>query len=184
MEEASTLSDRTAIVDQRLLTIDTTSELTKRHGAGFYHVHIVLANGPASTPEEMQKVRDWVASSFKGATMHDRLFPDSRGQLRFQITTMTNQVPIDTASSEPSRPSSAGTSPMGRGLEKSGADSIGMALTTPDTNPVKRAASDQLITMLDTLESAKERLGIGYYTIGQATLEDVFLDVISRNRAL
>ncbi|KAL8833631.1 MAG: hypothetical protein Q9176_007899 [Flavoplaca citrina] len=184
MEEASTLSDRTAIVDQRLLTIDTTSELTKRHGAGFYHVHIVLANGPASTPEEMQKVRDWVARSFQGATMHDRLFPDSRGQLRFQITTTANQVPI-LPSNKPSS-SSAESASADNELEKSGTDtdSIGIALTTTDNDPVKTAASDQLITMLDTLESAKERLGIGYYTIGQATLEDVFLDVISRNRAL
>ena len=185
MEEASTLSDKTAIVDQRLLTIDTTSELTKRHGAGFYHVHIVLANGPASTPEEMQKVRDWVARSFQGATMHDRLYPDSRGQLRFQITTTANQTPILPSNKPPS--SSSGESAVADNrLEKSRADtdSIGIALTTTDTNPVKTAASDQLITMLDTLESAKERLGIGYYTIGQATLEDVFLDVISRNRAL
>ncbi|KAI4288983.1 MAG: hypothetical protein L6R35_001753 [Caloplaca aegaea] len=184
MEEATTLSDRTAIVDQRLLTIDTTSELTKRHGAGFYHVHIVLANGSASTAEEMQKVRDWVASSFKGATMHDRLFPDSRGQLRFQITTAANHVPIGVASSEPSSTLSAEIASTDEALEKPGADTIGIALTTTDNTGVKTAASDQLITMLDTLESAKERLGIGYYTIGQATLEDVFLDVISRNRAL
>ncbi|KAL9018938.1 MAG: hypothetical protein Q9185_003772 [Variospora sp. 1 TL-2023] len=184
MEEATTLSDRTAIVDQRLLTIDTTSELTKRHGAGFYHVHIVLANGSASTAEEMRKVRDWVASSFKGATIHDRLFPESRGQLRFQITTAANHVPIGVASSEPSSTLSAEFASTDEALEKPGADSIGVALTTTDNTGVKSAASDQLITMLDTLESAKERLGIGYYTIGQATLEDVFLDVISRNRAL
>ncbi|KAL8883268.1 MAG: hypothetical protein Q9192_007298 [Flavoplaca navasiana] len=121
----------------------------------------------------MQKVRDWVASSFKGATMHDRLFPDSRGQLRFQITTMTHQVPIGTASSEASSSSSSGESALADNeLEKSGADNIGIALTTTDNDPAKTAASDQLITMLDTLESAKERLGIGYYTIGQATLED------------
>ena len=184
MEEASTLSDRTAILDQRLLTIDTTNELTKRHGAGFYHVHIVLANGPASSAEEMQKVRDWVATGFKGATKHDRLFPDSRGQLRFQITTIPNQTPTGIASSEPSSTSSGELASADDELEKSGEDDIGTALTATNDGAAKTAASDQLIAMLDTLESSKERLGIGYYTIGQATLEDVFLDVISRNRML
>ncbi|KAL8864543.1 MAG: hypothetical protein Q9174_007313 [Haloplaca sp. 1 TL-2023] len=184
MEEASTLSDRTAIVDQRLLTIDTTSQLTKRHGAGFYHVHIVLANGAASSVEEMQRVRDWVAESFKGVTMHDRLFPDSRGQLRFQITTMPNQTPIGNASSEPSSTSSGALTLDDDQIEKvGGGDDISAVTATEDGGP-KTAASDQLIAMLDLLESSKERLGIGYYTVGQATLEDVFLDVISRNRAL
>ncbi|KAI4208648.1 MAG: hypothetical protein LQ349_009690 [Xanthoria aureola] len=175
MEEASTLSDRTAIIDQRLLTVDTTSQLTKRHGAGFYHVHIVLANGPASTAEEMQKVRDWVATRFKGATMHDRLFPDSRGQLRFQITTST-KTPTGASSSEAS--TSEGIAPEDK--LGSGGD-IAVATTEGGVNTT---AGDQLVDMLDALESEKERLGIGYYTVGQATLEDVFLDVISRNRAL
>ncbi|KAL8919554.1 MAG: hypothetical protein Q9208_006746 [Pyrenodesmia sp. 3 TL-2023] len=172
MEEASTLSDRTAIIDQGLLTVDTTSGLTKRHGAGFYHVHIVLANGPASTAEEMQNVRNWVATSFNGATIHDRLFPDSRGQLRFQITT-TNAS--SAASSEPSsRSEGLGPEDELKSWGHAAAAEGGLSAT----------AGDQLVAMLDALESAKERLRIGYYTIGQATLEDVFLDVISRNRAL
>ncbi|KAL8962590.1 MAG: hypothetical protein Q9193_001032 [Seirophora villosa] len=178
MEEASTLSDRTAIVDQRLLTIDTTSELTRRHGGGVYHVHIVLANGPASTTEEMQTVREWVADSFKGAIVHDRLFPDSRGQLRFQIVTATN-VPSSMSGSEPSSTTSEPTE-----TEVKHCEDDGIAIAPPTGEVTGNTASDQLIAMLDTLEAAKERLGIGYYTIGQATLEDVFLDVISRNRAL
>lgn len=175
MEEASTLSDRTAIIDQRLLTVDTTSELTKRHGAGFYHVHIVLANGPASTAEEMQEVRDWVATRFKGATMHDRLFPDSRGQLRFQITTST-KIPTGASSSEASKSEEIA-------LEDELVSGGDVAVANTERQ-VSTTAGDQLVDMLDALESEKERLGIGYYTIGSATLEDVFLDVISRNRAL
>ncbi|KAI4086325.1 MAG: hypothetical protein LQ344_007648 [Seirophora lacunosa] len=178
MEEASTLSDRTAIVDQRLLTIDTTSELTRRHGGGVYHVHIVLANGPASTTEEMQTVREWVADSFKGAIVHDRLFPDSRGQLRFQTITATNG-PSGISGSEPSSTTSEPTE-----NEIKQCEDDGIATAPPTGEVTGNTASDQLIAMLDTLEAAKERLGIGYYTIGQATLEDVFLDVISRNRAL
>lgn len=173
MEEASTLSDRTAIVDQSLLlTADTTSELTKRHGAGIYHVHIVLANGLASAAEEMQKVRDWVPIRFEGATMHDRLFPDIRGQLRFQITNTSTG-----ASS--SKPSKSGGNELEDELKSRGDD---VAAVTEGS--VSTTAGDQLVNMLDALGSEKERLSIGYYTVKQATLEDVFLDVISRNRAL
>ncbi|KAL8992796.1 MAG: hypothetical protein Q9169_006834 [Polycauliona sp. 2 TL-2023] len=175
MEEASTLSDRTAIVDQRLLTIDTTGELTRRHGDGFYHVHVVLEKSASSTVEEMRRVREWVGERFKGATVQDRLFPDSRGQLRFQITTAANGLMTGTNASESTSSRTEGLKVrdevMGEGAGISGEGSAS-------------TASDQLIEMLDALESAKERLGIGYYTIGQATLEDVFLDVISKNRGL
>ena len=169
MEEASTLSDRTAIIDQRLLTIDTTSAVTKRHGSGFYHVHIVLANGPASTEAEMQCVRDWVASSLPGAVRRDHLFPNSRGQLRFQITTAAK------SSSELSNTLEGHPEDEVKTQEEAVAPKEGATMDT---------TGDQLVHMLDALEREKERLGIGYYTVGQATLEDVFLDVISRNRAL
>lgn len=175
MEEASALSDRTAIVDQRLLTIDRTSELTKRHAAGFYHVHIGLANGPASTAAEMQKVRDSVASRFNGATIRDRLFPDSRGQLRFQIST-TNTSSGASSSKIPSTPEILGREDELK-VERNRAAAAA-------ESGVSSTAGDQLVDMLNALESEKERLGIGYYTIGQATLEDIFLDVIQRNRAL
>ncbi|CAO1601891.1 hypothetical protein XANCAGTX0491_005529 [Xanthoria calcicola] len=107
--------------------------------------------------------------------MHDRLFPDSRGQLRFQITTST-KTPTGASSSEAS--TSEGIAPEDK--LGSGGD-IAVATTEGGVNTT---AGDQLVDMLDALESEKERLGIGYYTVGQATLEDVFLDVISRNRAL
>jgi ABC-type multidrug transport system ATPase subunit len=41
-EEASTLSDKAAILDRRLLAVSGTRNLVKQHGHGLYHVHLTL----------------------------------------------------------------------------------------------------------------------------------------------
>jgi hypothetical protein len=45
-------------------------------------------------------------------------------------------------------------------------------------------STDRLERIFDLLEDHKEELGISYYSISQPALEDVFLDVLSRNRDL
>jgi hypothetical protein len=60
----------------------------------------------------------------------------------------------------------------------------------PSTEKVEKETSehtestDRLERIFDLLEDHKEALGISYYSISQPALEDVFLDVLSRNRDL
>lgn len=152
MEEASSLSRRTAIVDRRLLAVDRTEEVVRKHGGGVWHVHVVLASGADTSTAEMEGVKGWVRSTFPGALVHDELFPTSQGQLRFQ--TSAEKTGVEDRKGE-------------KGVESSGLE-------------VQQNSSDRLVGLLDQLEGQKERLGISYYTVSQATLEDVFLDIIGK----
>ncbi|GAB7358743.1 hypothetical protein MBLNU230_g3972t1 [Neophaeotheca triangularis] len=155
MEEASSLSHRTAIVDRRLLVVDGTSDVIRKHGHGFYHVHIALATGASTTAAEMDRVKGWVRATFPGAVIHDELFPTSQGQLRFQTSA--------------------------EGLGEVGSEK---SAVVKDDEERSRSSSARLVGLLDALESQKERLSIAYYTVSQATLEDVFLDIISRQSSV
>lgn len=153
MEEASTLSDKAAILDRRLLAVSGTRDLVKQHGHGLYHVHLTLAKGVDATTEEMAIVQDWFTSTFPGTMVHDASGAARRGQLRLAI-------PVQAPSGE-------------HNLGK--ADAGYFAHDKP---------TDRLERIFDMLEDHKEELGISYYSISQPALEDVFLDVLSRNRDL
>ena len=151
MEEASTLSDKAAILDRRLLAVSGTRDLVKQHGHGLYHVHLTLAKGVDATTKDMAAVQNWFAGTFPGTAVHDTSGAARRGQLRLVI-------PVHASPYEP-------------GAEKPDVDSLEHAQST-----------DRLETIFDLLEDHKEELGISYYSISQPALEDVFLDVLSRNR--
>jgi ABC-type multidrug transport system ATPase subunit len=153
MEEASTLSDKAAILDRRLLAVSGTRELVKQHGHGLYHVHLTLIKGVDATAEDMATVRDWFMSTFPGTAAHDASGASRRGQLRLSI-------PIQGPSDELS-------------TEKAEVETVEHTKST-----------DRLERIFDLLEDHKEDLGISYYSISQPALEDVFLDVLSRNRDL
>lgn len=154
MEEASTLSDKAVILDRRLLAVSGTRDLVKLHGQGLYHVHLTLESGVDASSAEMGKVRDWFATTFPGTAAHDTSGAARRGQLRLAI-------PIASV---------AGNDVM---AEKSGVEV---------SEHVEQA--DPLEKLFDVLEDNKEDLGISFYSISQPALEDVFLDVLSRNRDL
>ena len=153
MEEASTLSDKAAILDRRLLAVSGTRDLVKQHGHGLYHVHLTLTKGVDATAKEMATVRDWFVNTFPGTAAHDASGDARRGQLRLSI-------PVQTLPNEPA-------------TEKAGVETVEQA-----------QSSDRLEMIFDLLEDHKEELGISYYSISQPALEDVFLDVLSRNRDL
>lgn len=154
MEEASTLSDKAAILDRRLLAVSGTRDLVNMHGQGLYHVHLTLASGVHATADEMTRVRDWFTNTFPGTAAHDASGAARRGQLRLAI-------PIQ---------SLAERGPM---IEKPGTDT---SEHVESTDPQEK--------LFDLLEDHKDELGISYYSISQPALEDVFLDVLSRNRDL
>jgi ATP-binding cassette subfamily A (ABC1) protein 3 len=152
-EEASTLSDKAAILDRRLLTVSETRDLVKQHGHGFYHVHLTLSKGVGATTEEMALVRDWFANTFPGTAVHDASGAARCGQLRLAI-------PVQALPNEPT-------------MEKADVGTLELAKPT-----------DHFERVLNLFEDQKQKLGISYYSTSQPALEDVFLDVLSRNRDL
>lgn len=154
MEEASTLSDKAAILDRRLLAVSGTQELIRLHGHGLYHVHLTLASGVDATAHEMTRVQDWFANTFPGTAAHDTSGAARRGQLRLAIPVQS----LDAGESDG---------------EKVGVEVNERVQTT-----------DSFGKLFDLIEDHKDQLGISYYSISQPALEDVFLDVLSRNRDL
>lgn len=154
MEEASTLSDKAAILDRRLLAVNGTRDLVRLHGQGLYHVHLTLASGVYATADEMTKISNWFASTFPGTAAHDASGAARRGQLRLAIPIQSLAASEHTAEKP----------------EDEASEHI------ESTDPQEK--------LFDLLEDHKDELGISYYSISQPALEDVFLEILSRNRDL
>ncbi|KAI1662166.1 P-loop containing nucleoside triphosphate hydrolase protein [Daldinia decipiens] len=81
MEEADALANRAGILAKRMLAMGTTENLRQRFGDAL-HVHLVSKSAPHSTPEEMERVRQWVADKWPGAEIEQKTY---YGQMRFSI---------------------------------------------------------------------------------------------------
>ncbi|XXG95904.1 hypothetical protein Hte_002180 [Hypoxylon texense] len=81
MEEADALASRAGILAKRMLAMGTTENLRRRFGDAL-HVHLVSRTAPHSTPEEMQRVRDWVLKMWPGAEVEQKTY---HGQMRFSV---------------------------------------------------------------------------------------------------
>lgn len=81
MEEASTLANKVAIMDSRLLTIGSPASLRDRYGKDVYQIHIVHRNGSTASIQDMQGIRHWILQHCQevqnGSIMH--------GQLRLHV---------------------------------------------------------------------------------------------------
>ncbi|KAI0113211.1 P-loop containing nucleoside triphosphate hydrolase protein [Daldinia grandis] len=85
MEEADALANRAGILAKRMLAMGTTENLRQRFGDAL-HVHLVSKSAPHSTPEEMERVRQWVAGKWPGADIEQKTY---HGQMRFSIPAST-----------------------------------------------------------------------------------------------
>ncbi|KAH8666672.1 hypothetical protein BX600DRAFT_412595 [Xylariales sp. PMI_506] len=85
MEEADALANRAGILAKRMLAMGTTENLRQRFGDAL-HVHLVSRTAPHSTPEEMERIRDWVAQTFPGAETEEKTY---HGQMRFSVPAST-----------------------------------------------------------------------------------------------
>jgi len=81
MEEADALAQRAGIMARRMLALGTTAALRKRHGDAYY-VHLIHAEAPHTSPDEMERVRQWVLANVPDAITEDRTY---HGQLRFSV---------------------------------------------------------------------------------------------------
>lgn len=127
MEEADALADRIGIVSSRMLALGSREELKRRAGEQF-HVHLVAASAPRTTPQELAAMREWVCAQFPRAKISRET---QGGQLRFEV-------------------------------------------------PCEDGKEVEVVDLIRVLERAKGELGVEYYTVGKATLDEVFENIVRR----
>ncbi|EME87134.1 ABC transporter, ABC-A family [Pseudocercospora fijiensis CIRAD86] len=162
MEEADALADRAGIMAKRMLALGTSDQLRKTHGDA-YHVHVVHKNAPHSTEAEMGEMKSFIRSTFPHAQVEDRVF---HGQMRFS-------VPNDRTAQR------ADSSPL---AEKSMDDKTG-AWTSIHVEPAS-GISNGISSLFHILETNKEKLGFEYYSVSQATLDQVFLSIVTKHNVV
>ncbi|KAF0323735.1 ABC transporter [Colletotrichum asianum] len=151
MEEADALANRAGIVAQRMLAIGEVETLQARFGDSLY-VHLVSRTAPHSTPEEMDRMREWVQMMFTNASIEAATY---HGQMRFSVSAADVLARAQQAQE---------TRRRGQGETGGRAESV--------------SAIGQLILML---EENKEALGIEHHSVSPTTLNDVFLAIVGQH---
>ena len=162
MEEADALADRAGIMARKMLALGTSDQLRKKHGDA-YHVHLVHRNAPNTSEAEMDKIKAFIRRTFPGATTEDRVF---HGQLRFS-------VPNDRTS---------GHSERTDGQSSSDKPSKNGAATT--VSPISGGSQTGISALFAQLEANKDKLGFEYYSVSQATLDQVFLSIVNKHNVM
>ncbi|KAJ3959489.1 hypothetical protein N0V92_003875 [Colletotrichum tropicale] len=151
MEEADALANRAGIVAQRMLAIGEVETLQARFGDSLY-VHLVSRTAPHSTPEEMDRMREWVQMMFPQARIEAAT---SHGQMRFSVSAADVLARAQQVQE---------TRKRGQGETGGEAGSL--------------SAIGQLILML---EENKGALGIEHHSVSPTTLNDVFLAIVGQH---
>jgi ABC-type multidrug transport system ATPase subunit len=124
MEEADALADRIGIVSSRMLALGDREDLKQRAGSA-YHIHLVSRSAPRTKPEELERMKEWIALTFPEASVSRET---QGGQIRFEVP----------------------------------------------------AKGNDFAGLLRKLEEEKENLGVEFYSVGKATLDEVFEKIVKR----
>lgn len=155
MEEADALADRAGIMAKKMLALGTADQLRKRHGDA-YHVHLVHKDAPHTSNEDMEKIKSFIKTHFPGSETEDRVF---HGQLRFS-------VPNDRTA-----------------IELTHEESKQLASTTKENGDTYHPSTG-ISALFAKLEADKEYLGFQYYSVSQATLDQVFLSIVNKHNIM
>lgn len=158
MEEADALADRAGIMARHMLALGTGDQLRKKHSDAM-HVHLVHKDAPYTSEKDMAEIKNFVLTAFPGARTEDRSF---HGQFRFSCPAAILD-PMDNGSIDGSHSSSVG---KGGAIEKE--------------HPISSAKSG-ISSLFAQLEANKARLGLEYYSVSQATLDQVFLSIVGKH---
>ncbi|KAK5328547.1 hypothetical protein LTR93_002332 [Exophiala xenobiotica] len=83
MEEADALATRAGIMAGKMLALGTTDYLRRKHGDAYY-VHLVHCQAPHASDEDMERIRNWIVSTFPNAEVESKIYA---GQIRFSVPT-------------------------------------------------------------------------------------------------
>lgn len=157
MEEADALADRAGIMATRMLALGTTDYLRKKHGDAYY-VHLVTRTAPYTPSEEMERIRSWVRENFPGANIEARTY---HGQMRFSVPARTQFRVSDDV-----------------GLTAT-QDVIDRARSS--SSPASFSNRSGVSALFNLLETHKHELDLEYYSVSQTTLDQVFLNIITKH---
>ncbi|KAK0709437.1 hypothetical protein B0T26DRAFT_652353 [Lasiosphaeria miniovina] len=169
MEEADALAGRAGILAKRMLAMGSIERLRSRFGEAL-HVHLVCRGAPRTTPEHVQRVRDWVLATFLGAVVDDNTY---HGQMRFSVPIATAAAAATAATAK--SPSSE------NGNDNQNDDysiSPSVATATAAAGSSDGSAIGKLVVLL---EENRDALGIEHYSVSPTTLDQVFLTVVGRH---
>ena len=161
MEEADALAQRAGIMSGRMLALGTTDHLRRRHGDAYY-VHLVHKDAPHSSDEDMGRIRQWIETEFPEADVEEKTY---HGQVRFSSPTgsgATDTIPTK----------------HDGGLES---DRINEKDKGAAALSQTRSASTRTSNLFALLEANKAELGVAYYSVSQATLDQVFLNIVGKH---
>ncbi|CAD0091263.1 unnamed protein product [Aureobasidium mustum] len=151
LEEADALGDRVGIMARRMLAIGTSDSLRRKHGDAYY-VHLVHKDAPHTSDAKLAEIKNWIRINFPLATIEDRSF---HGQIRFEVPNRVASITDDTSSSMD---------------DKKGAKA---SVTPTDRNGIS--------SLFEKLETSKDELGMEFYAVSQATLDQVFLNIVGKH---
>ncbi|KAM0713665.1 hypothetical protein Q7P37_010627 [Cladosporium fusiforme] len=158
MEEADALADRAGIMARHMLALGTADQLRKKHSDAL-HVHLVHKDAPYTSEQAMADIRNFATTTFPGADIEERSF---HGQFRFSVPASKIE-----SSKMDSTDSSSNSS-----LEKNG---------VLEKETLSGSAKSGISALFAQLEANKEKLGFEYYSVSQATLDQVFLSIVGKH---
>ena len=120
-----------------------------------YHVHLIHREAPHTTSADMDRLREWVKTTFPGSEIEQKTY---HGQLRFSVPT----------TSAPLRGKDEGIDEDGRCEIQQHSDS------RPSSGTGNNCTRDLFVL----LERNKDSLGFQYYSISQTSLDQVFLTIV------
>lgn len=181
MEEADALADRAGIMGRKMLALGTTDYLRRKHGDR-YHVHLITTTAPHTTPEEMERIKNWVVTNLEGAIVEQRTY---HGQLRFSVPAHS-QRPQEQEQPQPSlnRTSTSEEAEFDDLIIRSEKESNIIQPPSPPTNSSLQSSSGNssgIGPLFITLESHKKTLGFEFYSISPTTLDQVFLTIVRKH---
>lgn len=165
MEEADRLCHRAGILAKRILTVGTTDDLKRKHGDSYY-VHLLLRSAPYTNIEEEDRVKGWIERTFAGADIDPR---SHHGQIRFS-------VPIHGP-----EPISGDNTNADTNVTVAKHDHASPKAPAVTTVPSMNTSGIRIASLFSTLENNKESVGFEYYSVGHATLDQVFLRIVTKH---
>lgn len=160
MEEADALADRVGIMARRMLALGTSDSLRSKHGDAYY-VHLVHKNAPNTSQEDMTSIKTWISQTFPSASIEPRSF---HGQIRFSVPNRAETLDLE------SMPSQDSTS-----MKKTATATVTAAGSS------STRSSSGISALFEKLEESKTRLGMEFYAVSQATLDQVFLSIVQKH---
>ncbi|KPI36685.1 ATP-binding cassette sub-family A member 7 [Cyphellophora attinorum] len=154
MEEADALANRAGILASKMLALGTTDYLRRKHGDAYY-VHIVHKNAPHCSEQDMAAIREFVQEQFPTAKIEREVYG---GQLRFTMP-LNHSIVED---------------------EKNcGVVAVAGASRTTTSDSINGPGN--IAALFGALEKQSEALGVEYYSVSRATLDQVFLSIVGKH---